>query len=161
MNDFSTILSNQTVYLDIDPFHDKQEMFKTLASWYKKTGIILVEQSYIEALYQRENIGSTYMGNMIALPHAKSETVIQPAVLFCRLKEPFQYYSHGEKGMVKYIFMLAISAKQSGHDYMKMLAHLAGLLANDEFLKILETAKSCQQIIDKAILLDWEEEETQ
>lgn len=41
-----------------------------------------------------------------------------------------------------------------------MLAHLAGLLANDEFLKVLETAKSCQQIINTAMQLDWEEEET-
>lgn len=28
MNDFSIILSSQTVYLDIEPFHDKQEMFQ-------------------------------------------------------------------------------------------------------------------------------------
>lgn len=159
MNDFSTILSNQTVYLDITPFHDKQEMFKTLASWYKHAGIIEDEDCYIDALYQREDIGSTYMGNMIAMPHAKSDTVKRPAVMFCRLTEPFQYQSHGETGMVKYIFMLAISAKQSGQDYMRMLAHLAGLLANDEFLKVLETAKNYQQIINKAIQLEWEEEE--
>ncbi|MCR0612481.1 PTS sugar transporter subunit IIA [[Clostridium] innocuum] len=160
MNDFSIILSSQTVYLDIEPFHDKQEMFQILASWYKSTGIIRNEQRYIDALYQREELGSTYMGNLIALPHAKSETVNRPAVLFCRLKEPFRYQSHGESGMVKYIFMLAISARQSGYDYMRMLAHLAGLLANDEFLKILETAKSCQQIVNKAMQLDWEEEES-
>lgn len=160
MNDFSTILTNQTVYLDIEPFHDKQEMFQTLTSWYKSKGIIQDEQSYLDALYVREDMGSTYMGNMIALPHAKSDTVNRPAVLFCRLKEPFPYQSHGECGMVKYIFMLAISAKQSGQDYMRMLAHLAGLLANDEFLKVLETAKSCQQIINTVMQLDWEEEET-
>lgn len=159
MNDFSTILSKQTVYLDIEPFHDKQEMFMTLASWYKHTGIIEDENSYVDALYQREALGSTYMGNMIALPHAKSETVKRPAVMFCRLKEPFHYQSHGESGMVKYIFMLAISANQSGQDYMRMLAHLAGLLANDEFLKMLETANNYQQIIKKAMQLDWEEEE--
>ena len=154
MTDFSKILTEQTVFLDIEPFEDKEEMFQKMASWYKETGIIDNVEAYIEALYEREAVGSTIMGRGIAVPHAKCGTVKKESVMFCRLKEPFLYESYDEKDMIKYVFMLAVSDKKSGNNYIALLAHLAGLLLNDDFLQALKTADTCQEIIEVANKLD-------
>lgn len=45
--------------------------------------------------------------------------------------------------------MLAIAGTQSGDEYMRVLATLAGLLAHEEFLAVLETCTSYEDLLDK------------
>ncbi|MGX7181927.1 PTS sugar transporter subunit IIA [Enterococcus pallens] len=153
------ILNEKTFFLDIAPFNDKDEMFVQLTRWYFEAGLITNKEVFKQALYEREALGSTYMGNEIALPHAKSSVVKRPAVLFCRMREPFLYESSGETGLVRFIFMLAVSQEQSGEAYIQMLASLAGLLANDEFLQKLRSLETLQEFLKYARDLADEERE--
>ena len=92
-------------------------------------------------------MGPTYMGNMIAIPHGKCKEVLTPGIGFCRCREPFIYESGGESGEVKYIFVLAISENQENDYHLRVLATLAGFLAHDEFLALLEKAESYDELI--------------
>lgn len=144
----SQTLVKNAVVLDHEPFHSKEEMFEMMADKFLEAGIISNKQSYINALEYRESIGSTYMGNMIGMPHGKCDEVLKSGIGFCRLKEPFVYESHGESGEVKYIFMLAIPGSQSGEEYMRVLANLAGLLVHDDFLQILSKCTDYDNLIE-------------
>ncbi|AYW46508.1 fructose PTS transporter subunit IIA [Tetragenococcus koreensis] len=146
----SSVLREETFYIDIAPFRNKEDVFQHLAEWFTEAGIVNDTTLFKKALYEREALGSTFMGNSIALPHAKSDSVLKPAVLFCRTKEPFVYESGGEKGMVQYIFMLAVPIKGSGETYLRMLANLAGLLAKEEFLEKLKDIETRQELLDYA-----------
>ena len=143
------VLVKEAVVLDHDPFKDKDEMFDFLAGKLNSAGVATDKEAYKKALYEREEMGPTYMGNFIGLPHGKCDEVIKPGIAFCRCKEPFTYQSCGEEGKVKYVFMLAIAGTQSGDEYMRVLATLAGLLAHEEFLAVLETCTSYEDLLDK------------
>ena len=143
----SEVLSRDTVMLDVEPFANKESMFETLAAKFEEAGIVTNAKEYIKALEERETLGSTYMGNLIALPHGKCDAVVKPGIGFCRCKHTFRYCSHDEECDVRYVFMLAIAGSQSGDQYLRVLATLAGLLTHEEFLEVLEHAQSYEEII--------------
>lgn len=144
----SEVFSKDTVIFDHKPFADKEEVFNFLTSKFYDAGIVTDKEAYKNALYYREGIGSTYMGNLIALPHGKCDEVIKPGIALCRCTKPFIYKSCGEVGEVKYIFMLAIAGTQTGDQYIRVLATLAGLLAHDEFIDDLEQCKDYGELLE-------------
>lgn len=145
----SDTLVKEAVVFDHPPFASKDEAFEFMSDCFVKAKIVTNKQDYIDALYYRETLGPTYMGNYIGLPHGKSDSVIKPGIGFCRCKEPFLYQSNGEEGEVKYIFMLAIAGNQSGAEYMRVLASLAGLLAHEEFIEKLATCNTYEELINE------------
>lgn len=146
--DIAKVLVKEAVKLDIKPFKNKEEMFDFMASKFVDAGIVTDKQKYLDALEYRESIGSTYMGNLIGLPHGKCDEVVQPGIGFCRCSQPFEYESYGEKGEVKYVFMLAIAGNQSGDHYMRVLAALAGLLVHDDFVEMLSKVSSYDELLE-------------
>ncbi len=145
--DLAKVLVKEAVVLDCDSFNSKEEMFEFLASKFVEAGIVTDADKYIEALNYRESIGPTYMGNMIGLPHGKCDEVIKPGIGFCRCKKPFTYKSCGEEGEVKYVFMLAIAGQQTGDQYMRVLAALAGLLVHEEFIEMISKVQTYEELI--------------
>ena len=119
-----------------------------MAERFLEAGIITNKEAYIHALQFRETQGPTYMGNFIGMPHGKCKEVIRPGIGFCRCKRPFRYKSCGEEGDVKYVFMLAIAGNQTGDEYMRVLATLAGLLVNEDFIELLNTCNTYEQLIE-------------
>lgn len=141
-------IQENTFYVDIDPFKDKNELFDKCAEWLLDSKIINDKDKFKELLFGRESIGPTYMGNLMALPHAKGSCILKPTILFCRTKTPFAYQSHDEAGDVKYVFMLAIPDEASNENYMKILAGLASALTKDEFLKKLDDFQTCKDFVN-------------
>ena len=145
--DLARVLVKEAVILDRETFKNKEEMFDFMASKFVESGIVTDKIRFIDSLHKREDLGSTYMGNFIGLPHGKCEEVITPGIGLCRCKKSFIYESNGEKGEVKYIFMLAIAGSQTGDQYMRVLATLAGLLTHDEFLAEIDKANNYEEIL--------------
>lgn len=141
------VLLDEMVILDCEPFKDKDDMFDTMTRRFEEAGFVSDAKAYKEALEYRETLGPTYMGNFVAIPHGKCKEVLKPGIGFCRCKEPFIYESGGESGEVKYIFVLAISDNQENDYHLRILATLAGMLAHDEFLTLLGTAASYEDLI--------------
>jgi len=142
------VLVKEAVILDAGHIRNKQMAFHCLASKFQQAGVIKNADEYMEALEERENSGSTFMGNLIALPHGRSETVIKPAVGFIRCKEPFRYRSFDEEGDVRYVFMLAVSAGEEGsNEHLRVLASLARLLAHQEFIRKLDQVKTYEEML--------------
>lgn len=145
--DLSEVLLDEMVILDREPFKDKDDMFDVMTRQFETAGLVSNAGEFKQALEFRETLGPTYMGNMIAIPHGKCKEVLKPGIGFCRCAEPFIYESGGESGEVKYIFVLAISENQENDYHLRVLATLAGFLAHDEFLALLEKAESYDDLI--------------
>ncbi len=146
--DLSKVLTKEAVTLNHEPFASKEEMFDFMSKKFLDAGIITDQQAYIRALEEREEMGPTYMGNYIGLPHGRCDEVVLSGIGFCRCKEPFIYQSCGETGEVKYVFMLAIPGTQSGEQYMGVLATLATLLAKEKFVDHLDEVGSYEELMD-------------
>lgn len=145
--DLSEVLLDEMVILDREPFKNKDDMFDVMTRQFETAGLVSNAGAFKQALEFRETLGPTYMGNMIAIPHGKCKEVLKPGIGFCRCAEPFIYESGGESGEVKYIFVLAISENQENDYHLRVLATLAGFLAHDEFLALLEKAESYDDLI--------------
>lgn len=91
-----------------------------------------------KAVYEREKIGETGMGNQIAIPHGLSQHVLIPSVAIAKTKNPIKWESL-DNLPVKLIFLLAAPTDKAQQTHLQMLAQLAAILAYqkhiDELLK--------------------------
>ena len=104
----------------------------------------LDEAKIFEALWERENLGSTGYGEGIAVPHARIEGVNRVSALFLRLKEEIDFDSRDGKGVD--LVAVMISPEQSGGDHLQALAAFSRVLKNSENCKKLRLAKSAHEI---------------
>jgi len=141
-------ITPSTISLSMEPFSSKDELFQHMAEKMKSAGRIESENEFIKALNEREDTGSTYMGNMIAIPHGKSSTVKQATIGFCQMRTPMIYASNDEEGPVKIVFMLAVPTITSSNDYLQILATLARLLVYEEFVQKVEEVENYESIIE-------------
>ena len=130
----------------------KDQVIAVLADLLDKAGHLTDKENYIESVYEREQLGPTYMGNFIAIPHGKCDAVIEAGVAFGRSREGFQYETDLGGGLVKLVFLLAIPNRMSADEYMAVLARLARLLVHKEFCMNLFRADNYLDVY-KAILV--------
>ena len=79
-----------------------------------------------EAVLQRERLGSTGVGNGIAIPHGKLPQVDRIFGVFARLEKPIEFEAV-DGAPVDLVFLL-MASEQAGADHLKALARVARLL---------------------------------
>ncbi len=84
------------------------------------------ERSIFEVLIERERLGTTGVGNGIAIPHGKLPGLDRLHGLFARLDKPIDYDSIDEQP-VDLICML-LAPETAGADHLKALARVSRLL---------------------------------
>jgi fructose-specific phosphotransferase system IIA component len=147
----SDVIRPETVELELSGITDKEGLLKHLVSLLYKAGKILSEETFLEAIYEREAMGPTFMENFIAIPHGKSDTVVGAAVAFARSHEGIMYETPLGSGLAKLIFMLAIPNTMGPNQYVRVLARLARMLVHDPFREALYNASSHDDVINAII----------
>lgn len=84
------------------------------------------ERSIFDVLMERERLGTTGVGNGIAIPHGKLATVDRLYGLFARLETPVDFQSIDEQP-VDLVFLL-LAPETAGADHLKALARVSRLL---------------------------------
>jgi nitrogen PTS system EIIA component len=84
------------------------------------------ERTIFEILMQREKLGSTAIGNGVAIPHGKMPNLARLFGLFARLERPIDFEALDNQP-VDLIFLLLTPAN-SGADHLKALARISRLL---------------------------------
>ncbi len=99
----------------------------------------------IEALMERESLGSTAIGQGIAIPHAKSELVSKLVGAFGLSKRGVDFDSLD--GEPVYIFFLLVAPQDSAGPHLKALARISRLF-KDKYFR--DNLRAC--VDDKAII---------
>jgi len=99
----------------------------------------------IDALMTRESLGSTAIGQGIAIPHAKSDCVDKLVAAFGISKKGVDFDSLD--GEPAYIFFLLVAPQDSAGPHLKALARISRLL-KDKYFR--DSLRSCTD--DKAII---------
>ena len=86
----------------------------------------LNERVIFDALIERERLGTTGVGNGIAIPHGKLAGLDRLLGLFARLDKPIEFDSIDEQP-VDLIFLL-LAPECAGADHLKALARVSRLL---------------------------------
>ena len=87
------------------------------------------ERVIFDVLMERERLGTTGVGNGIAIPHGKLASVDRLYGLFARLETPIDFQSIDEQP-VDLVFLL-LAPETAGADHLKALARVSRLLRDD------------------------------
>jgi PTS system nitrogen regulatory IIA component len=102
------------------------------------------ERAVLEILLQREKLGSTAVGNGVAIPHGKLPKLGRLFGLFARLERPIDFEALDEQP-VDLIFLL-LAPEAAGADHLKALARVARLLRDPENAKRLRESRDADAI---------------
>jgi nitrogen PTS system EIIA component len=95
-----------------------------------------------ESLLTREKLGSTGLGQGIAIPHGRLPSITRVYGLFARLVTPVAYDSVDNEP-VDLVFVL-LSPAQAGADHLKALARISRLLREPDTIKKLRGTDSAE-----------------
>ena len=138
----SDILSTDAIFAEIDA-DSKRQFLQELSS---RAALIaqVDERTLVEAILERENLGSTGYGRGTAFPHARVDGAKSVKAIFARLTSAIDFEAVDNKP-VDLVFML-ISPETNGADHLTALATLSRILKNDETCEKLRKAKSKEEI---------------
>jgi len=105
----------------------------------------LAQRDVYEALLQRERLGSTGVGDGIAIPHARIAGLRTISCLVARLAEPIAFDAP-DGAPVDLIFVL-LAPEDAGADHLKALARIARLLREPEAASRLRAARDVPAIL--------------
>jgi len=93
-----------------------------------------VTDGYVDYMLEREVLTSTYMGNLLAIPHGTNEgkdTILASALSFVRYAEPLDWDGNEVR------FVVGIAGKENGH--LEILSKIALIFSDeDEVQKLLD-----------------------
>ena len=88
------------------------------------------ERAVFDVLMERERLGTTGVGNGIAIPHGKLEKVDRLYGMFARLEAPIDFQAIDDQP-VDLIFLL-LAPETAGADHLKALARVSRLLRDTQ-----------------------------
>ncbi len=100
----------------------------------------------IETLMAREALGSTAIGQGIAIPHGKSEAAEKMVAALAVSRKGIHFDSLD--GEPSYIFFLLIAPTDSAGPHLKILAQISRLLKDKFFRDSLKNTKSGKEMLD-------------
>src|SRR4029077_19073827 len=102
------------------------------------------ERTILETLQQREKLGSTGVGNGIAIPHGKLPKLNKLFGLFARLERPVEFEALDSQP-VDLVFLL-LAPEGAGADHLKALARVARLLRDADVARKLRQSRDAEAL---------------
>lgn len=103
-----------------------------------------MRQGVLSALMDREALGSTGVGQGLAIPHAKHPGVKKLVGLFARSREGVEFDSLD--GEPAHLFFFLLSSQDNAEDHLKALAYVSKNLRDDIFRRFLLKARDEKEI---------------
>lgn len=154
--EFTEVLNPKTIVTHLN-VNNKAEALDAMAEMLLKAEVIKDKEGYIKDVYEREAIGETGIGNYVAIPHGKSESVITPGVAVAVLDHEIEWESLDDTG-AKIIILFAVGAdNEAAQEHLRLLAMFSKRLGNDAVINNLLAADTVDDVM--AAFLNDEETE--
>lgn len=102
------------------------------------------ERAILEILLQREKLGSTAVGNGVAIPHGKLPKLGRLFGLFARLERAIDFEALDNQA-VDLVFLL-LAPETAGADHLKALARVARLLRDPDIARRLRESRDADAV---------------
>lgn len=135
---------------------DKQSVIEEMINNLHKYRIINDVDTFKEAILNREAQSSTGLGDGIAMPHAKTSSVNEPAVLFAKNSQGIDYDSLD--GQPSHLFFMIAVPEGNNDTHLQTLASLSKLLMEPTFVEKLNAASTPEEV--QQLFLSEAEEDT-
>jgi len=137
------ILKKESVIADLLG-DNKVKVIKEMTQCLKKNNFIKNDQALFETLMEREKLGSTGIGENIAIPHGKSDEVTKIITVLARSKNGVEFESLDQKP-VHFVCMVIAPAHSTGQ-HLKVLARVSRIFKNQGLREEILQAESSDAI---------------
>ncbi|HDH88443.1 MAG: PTS sugar transporter subunit IIA [Deltaproteobacteria bacterium] len=149
----SEIFKPQLIIPDLKA-HDKKGVLEELSQVITEQNPSLNKRSLLQVLLERERLGSTGIGDGIALPHGKLAELSNLLLSFGRSINGLDFDSIDEQPA--YLFFLLLAPENSAGMHLTALAKISRMLKDASFRQRLMGAKSRKEIYQ--VIVDMDEE---
>lgn len=104
------------------------------------------KKSILRALVERENLGSTGIGQGIAIPHGKTDKVDGLVAVLGVSRKGVNF--EALDGEPVYILFLLVAPKDTAGPHLKALAQISRLLRDSYFCELLRRCKTPKEVFD-------------
>lgn len=139
------ILGKQAIKLGMEAT-DKEGALKELVEVLAKVKDIGDKKALVKGLIERENLGSTGIGQGIAIPHAKTDRIAELIAVLGISRKGVDF--DALDGEPVFIFFLLAAPKDSAGPHLKALAKISRLLRDNYFCELLKRAKDASEIYE-------------
>jgi PTS system nitrogen regulatory IIA component len=109
----------------------KKDVLSELISTLKKSGFIPSVEEAVNVVLEREGLGSTGIGEGVAIPHGKMKGIDHVLCAFGRSKEGVDFDAVDEKPV--HIFFLLLAPEDSAGLHIQMLSRISRILRDPSF----------------------------
>ena len=124
--------------------NSKKRLLELISETLAKKNKDLNPREIFESICAREHLGSTALGNGVAIPHGRISGIQGVEALFLQLAKPLPFDADDGKP-VDLIFALAVP-KQCTEDHSKLLSSIAARFSDPELLEQLRAASDVNEI---------------
>lgn len=138
------LLKSQSIQLNADPA-TKIDAIYILGDLMEKGGHLADKDTYLQAVFERENSGSTGLGEGIATPHAKSSGV-KDAGLSAMVVPGGVDFDSLDGNPARLFFMIA-APEGAANTHVEVLSKLATMIIDPDFKEALIAADSTERFL--------------
>ena len=129
---------------------NKEEILREITDFLQSLGLIKDKETLFNTLMEREKLGSTGIGENVAIPHGKSDELSQIVIVFGRSIEGLDFESLDQKP-VHFVCMVIAPSNSTGQ-HLKALARISRLFKNQNLREGILKLQDANQIY--ALLLE-------
>ena len=150
------LLTKDTILLNMSAA-SKPEAIDELVGKLDAAGKLEDRDAFKQAINDREQQSTTGIGEGIAIPHAKTSAVKDPAIAFGRSQEGLDYESLD--GQPTNLFFMIAASEGANNTHLETLSRLSSFLMDNKFREQLEAAKTEADVIEAINAKEAEEED--
>jgi mannitol/fructose-specific phosphotransferase system IIA component (Ntr-type) len=148
-----SLLTKEMVIPELDST-TRDGVLREMSAFLKKRDKIAKDKDLYEKLVGREELGSTAIGDGVAIPHCKMKGVKNPVVMLAISENGIDF--HSLDGKPSYIFFLVVSSPDNPSVNLQILAAIAHLVRKAKrVIQKIQEAKDIDKILN--ILKDEED----
>ena len=125
---------------------EKEDVLKELVDILAGVEEIGDKKSIVKALVERESLGSTGIGQGIAIPHGKTDRVKELVAVLGISRKGVNF--EALDGEAVYIFFLLVAPKETAGPHLKALAQISRLLRDSYFCELLKRCKTADEVYE-------------
>jgi len=142
--ELNDLINEHLIMLDLNA-ESKQEVFAEMANALHTQGRINDKIQFVKDVKAREALGNTGFEGGVALPHAKSSTVMMPSVAIGVSKVGIDYGA--EDGLPSTLFFMIASPENTSSQHIDILAELSSKLIDGGFIEKFKQCVNAQQAL--------------
>ncbi|MBW1924647.1 MAG: PTS sugar transporter subunit IIA [Deltaproteobacteria bacterium] len=149
----SEIIDKESIITELRA-KDKKGVLEELALAVASREPAVDSAALVRVLLERERLGSTGIGDGVAIPHGKLSGLTQPIISFGRSTQGLDFDSMD--GQPAYLFFLLVAPENSTSVHLKALAKIARILRSSAFRQKLMEARTKEELYRAIVETDEE-----